>query len=96
MGDPVPTHLLMGWEVEAISGLTIRCKLKITPSIEHAKRNEFQLIPLSIPPEHCLEIATALCEAVEQFGLRGRPLDAVKSKLGKRFSISSPSSGGVP
>jgi len=74
MVDPIPTYLLIGWQIEALPGGIVHCRLKIAHSIEDAEREEFRLVPLGIPADRCLEIAQALREKAEQSQRREKPV----------------------
>lgn len=73
MPDPIPTYLLMGWDLEALPGGVVHCRLKIAHSIEHAQRNDFRLVPLGIPAAQCQDLARALGEKAEQSLSREKP-----------------------
>lgn len=73
MTDPIPTYLLMGWQIEALPGAIVHCRLKIAHSNEDAQRGDFRLVPLGIPAEYCLELSRVLREKAEQSRTREKP-----------------------
>jgi len=73
MTDAIPTYLLMGWEIEALPGGIVHCRLKIAHNTEAAKREDFRLVPLGIPAAQCLDLAQGLRERAEQSLTREKP-----------------------
>jgi hypothetical protein len=73
MADPIPTWLLMGWDIEALPGGIVHCRLKIAHSIEDAEQENFRLVPLGIPADHARQLPHALTEKAAQSLTRETP-----------------------